>query len=108
MTVDPAQPFTIAFVGYAGAATAERAAAFEDAVLALLEDHGARVAYRGRRAAGQDDALPFEVHLLEFPSRDAFSAYLDDDRRAALLAEFGEVFTVKHAVEIDPITGPRR
>ncbi len=69
MTRDPAEPFTIGFVGHTDPARAVQAAAFEDAVLALLADHGARVVYRGRRAAGEDDALPFEIHLLWFPRR---------------------------------------
>ena len=82
MPSDHEQPFTLAFVGYTTDVLADRAAAFEDAVLPLLADHGARVLYRGRRASGQDAALPFEVHLLWFPNRDAFAAYLADDRRA--------------------------
>ena len=74
-------------------------------MLPLLADHGARVVYRGRRIAGQDAALPFEVHLLWFPNRPAFDAYLADDRRVALLARFGEVFTAKQVVELETIVG---
>jgi len=105
MTTDPAQPFTLAFVGYTTPDFADRAAAYEDAVLPLLADHGARVAYRGRRVDGQDAALPFEVHLLWFPHRAAFDAYLADDRRADLLERFGDVFTEKQVVELDEISG---
>jgi hypothetical protein len=72
-------------------------------VLALLPDHGARLVYRGRRAAGQDPALPAEVHLIWFPSRAAFDAYLADERRQALLAGHGEVFTEKVVVELDEV-----
>jgi hypothetical protein len=107
MTTDPAQPFTLVFVGYAEPDSAERAVAYEDAVLPLLADHGARVAYRGRRVEGEDDALPLEVHLLCFPNRAAFDAYIADDRRAVLLREFGEVFTVKQVVEMHTISGDR-
>ena len=87
-----------------------RASAYEDAVLALLPHHGARVLYRGRRAPDQDPSLPLEVHLLWFPSREALDQYLVDDRRLALLEEYGEVFTLKQAVELDAITpaGRRR
>lgn len=95
--------FTIAFVGHAGPDMAALAGAFEDAVLALLPDHGAKVMYRGRRAEGQADTLPFEVHLLEFPNQAAFARYLADERRQALLAEYGEVFTLKQAVAMDEI-----
>ena len=105
MATDPDQPFTLAFVGYAQPESAARAVAYEDAVLPLLADHGARVTYRGRRVEGEADALPLEVHLLWFPNRAAFDAYMADDRRAALLREFGDVFAVKHAVEMQTISG---
>jgi hypothetical protein len=105
MASDPGQPFTLAFVGHADPGTADRAAAYEDAVLALLGDHGARVQYRGRRARGADASLPFEVHLLWFPNQAAFDAYMADERRAALLAQFGDVFTSKQAVVMDTIAG---
>jgi hypothetical protein len=106
MTPDNAdEPFTLAFVGYADADRADRASAFEDEVLALLADHGARVVYRGRRAAHEDAALPLEVHLLWFPHRASLDAYLVDPRRQALLTTYGEVFTAKHAFEIDTLTG---
>jgi uncharacterized protein (DUF1330 family) len=100
------ESFTLAFVGYSDADRAERASAFEDEVLALLADHGARVVYRGRRAAHEDAALPLEVHLLWFPHRAALDAYLADPRRQSLLADYSEVFTAKHAFEIDDLTAP--
>jgi hypothetical protein len=99
-------PFTLAFVGYAGEAASARASAFEDAVLPLLADHGAKVLYRGRRAEGQDPALPVEVHLLWFPHRRSLEAYLADDRRLALIEQHGEVFTAKHAVEVTSTGAP--
>jgi hypothetical protein len=98
------EPFTLAFVGYADR-RADAAAAYEDAVLPLLADHGARIVFRGRRTAGQDEALPFEVHVLWFPSRAAYEGYLGDDRRRALRDEFGEVFTRKDAVAVDIVAG---
>ena len=99
------QPFTIAFIGHADPAGAERASAYEDEVLVLLEDHGARLLYRGRRADGQDAALPLEVHLIRFPHRAAFDAYLADDRRLALRARYGEVFSTTQVVELETVTG---
>jgi uncharacterized protein (DUF1330 family) len=110
MTSDPESPFTLVFVGYAAAepGLGERASAFEDAVLPLLSDHGAELVYRGRRAAGQDGALPLEVHLIRFPHRRALEAYMSDDRRVALLEEFGEVFTAKQVVEMDTVSGTGR
>ena len=103
MTTGPSEPITLAFLGHTAPALDERAAAYEDAVLPLLADHGGRVVYRGRRRSGQDSSLPFEVHLLWFPDRVAFDAYLGDARRVELLARFGEVFTAKHIVELDTI-----
>ena len=104
-TTDPDRPISLAFVGHTTPDLADRAVAYEDAVLALLADHGARVVYRGRRRPGQDPALPLEVHLLWFPTRTAFDAYLADDRRVELLRRFGEVFTSKQVVEMDAISG---
>ncbi len=52
--------------------------AYEDAVLPLLADHGARLE---RRFRSLDNAL--EVHILYFPSTEARLAYLADPRRAA-------------------------
>lgn len=98
------EPILLAFVGHAAPGRADDAAAFEDAVLPLLADHGARVVFRGRRRAGQDPALPFEVHLLWFPDRGAFEGYLADARRTELLERFGDVFAVKQAVEIDTVS----
>ena len=105
MTRDRDGSITIAFVGHTTPALADRAAAYEDAVLPLLADHGARLVYRGRRRAGEDASLPFEVHLIRFPDRVSFDGYLGDPRRADLLEEFGDVFTGKVVVELDPIAG---
>jgi hypothetical protein len=107
-TRSPGEAFTLAFVGYTTPDLADRAAAYEDAVLPLVAEHGGSVVYRGRRAVGQRTEMPFEVHLLWFPNQTAFHAYIDDPRRTALLTEFGEVFTAKHVVELDTISGVLR
>lgn len=52
--------------------------AYEDAVLPVLADHGARLE---RRFRSLDNAL--EVHVLYFPSPEARQAYLADPRRTA-------------------------
>src|SRR3954454_7044753 len=104
MPSDPDESFTIAFVGYTTPELAASAVRYEDAVLPLLTDHGARVVYRGRRASPGEVDQPFEVHLLWFPNRGAFAGYLADTRRTDLLASFGEVFTVKHVVELETIS----
>ena len=97
---------TIAFVGHAAPDRVDAAAAYEDAVLPLLADHGAELLYRGRRASGQDPSLPAEVHLIRFPDRAAYEGFLADDRRLALLDEHGEVFTSKVVVELDGVVEP--
>jgi len=95
------EPFTLAFLGYAPDAGRAAAHAYEDAVLPLLSDHGARVVYRGTRAAGEDETLPVEVHVLSFPGRAALNAYLADPRRVALRAEHGDVFSRTELVAVE-------
>ena len=53
---------------------------YEDRVLRLLSAHRARVLTRVRAVEGQPD----EVQILEFPSEDALTAFLDDPARAEL------------------------
>ncbi len=96
---------TIALVGYAEEGRTAAASAYEDAVLPLLDDHGAELVFRGVRAGTEDPALPHEVHVIRFPSRASYDAYLGDERRARLLDEHGEVFTGKVVVELDEVTG---
>jgi uncharacterized protein (DUF1330 family) len=55
---------------------------YEDRVLALLPEHGARVVHR-MRSDGRD-GVPLEVHVIEFPDDDAFDAFTSDERRTAL------------------------
>jgi uncharacterized protein (DUF1330 family) len=101
------QPITLAFVGYANAATAERASAYEDEVLRLLENYDAHLLYRGRRTHDQDDSLPLEIQLMSFASRSELDAFYADERRQILLTQYGDVFTLKHAVELEAIQPPR-
>jgi uncharacterized protein (DUF1330 family) len=91
-------PFVLGFVGYTDPDKVDQAAAYEDEVLPLLVDHGARVLYRGRRAPGEDPALPAEIQLVWVPSRAALDAYLADPRRQAAIDRFGSVFTETQVV----------
>lgn len=97
------EPVTLAFVGHADPAQAAAASAYEDDVLPLLADHGAHLLFRGRRREGEDAGLPLEVHLIRFPSRAAYDAFLGDGRRATLLAQHGEVFASKVVVELETV-----
>ena len=96
-------PVTIAFIGHTAPERVAAAFAYEDAVLPLLADHGAELLYRGRRTPSEDTSLPAEVHLIRFPDRGAYDAFLADRRRLALLDEHGEVFTGKVVVELDTV-----
>jgi uncharacterized protein (DUF1330 family) len=101
------EPVIIAFVGHSAPERAAAASAYEDEVLPLLADHGAVLLFRGRRAEGEDESLPLEVHLIRFPSRAAYDAFLGDERRAALLQQHGDVFTSKLVVELDSVVDTR-
>ena len=103
MTAARPDAVTLVFIGHADPDQEARAAAYEDAVLPLVAAHGGQVVERCRRRPGEDPSLPFEVHVIRFPDRGAYEAYLADDRRSALLAEFGDVFTSKQVTEVDPI-----
>lgn len=58
---------------------------YEDRVLQLLGDHGARVLQRVR--SDGVDGRPLEVHVLEFPSQAALDSYMGDARRTELAGE---------------------
>jgi uncharacterized protein (DUF1330 family) len=55
-------------------------AQYEDRVLGLLPDHGARVEVRVRALEGPHT----EIQLLEFPSEEALEAFQNDSRRTDL------------------------
>jgi uncharacterized protein (DUF1330 family) len=55
---------------------------YEDTVLALIPQHGGRVASRVRRL--HHDEGPFEVQLIHFADQDAVISYMDDPVRQAL------------------------
>jgi uncharacterized protein (DUF1330 family) len=58
---------------------------YEDRVLALIPDHGARVLSRVRSDGA--DGHPLEVQVFTFPSQQSLDSYLDDERRTALAAD---------------------
>ncbi|MET9328819.1 hypothetical protein [Tsukamurella sp. NPDC003166] len=58
---------------------------YEDAVLALIPEHGGTVVHR---AIGEGlDGHPNEVQLYRFPDQSALDRYLADPRRLALTGE---------------------
>ena len=62
---------------------ADDLAAFEDAVLALLPDHGCRLVSRDY-VAERREGDPLEVQLIEVPDDGALNAYMEDPIRATL------------------------
>src|ERR1700758_4275122 len=63
--------------------------AFEDQVLPLLNDHNGDLIYRFRpdksaMIAGTGE-LPYEIHLVTFPTRQDFEGYARDPRRTAAM-----------------------
>jgi uncharacterized protein (DUF1330 family) len=80
---------------------------YEDKVLALVPGHGGRVLQRARRTATDDDAddeadtgAPLEVQVLEFPSRDALTSYMSDDRRLALAGDRDRAVARTQVIEV--------
>jgi uncharacterized protein (DUF1330 family) len=65
--------------------SAEALVAYEDRVLELMADHGARVLQRARTDGAGDS--PLEIQLLEFPSQAALDSYMRDERRTELADE---------------------
>ncbi len=60
-------------------------ARYEDAVLALVPDHGGRVVHRVSALPSADG--PDEVQILEFADEAGVQSYLADPRRLALAAD---------------------
>lgn len=65
--------------------TADALIAYEDKVLPLVNDHGGKVLQRARSHG--DDGRPLEMQLFEFPTTEAFDAYMADPRRTALASD---------------------
>jgi uncharacterized protein (DUF1330 family) len=59
--------------------------AYEDRVLELMRDHGARLLQRARTDGA--DGRPLEIQVLEFPSQTGLDGYMGDKRRIALAGE---------------------
>jgi uncharacterized protein (DUF1330 family) len=63
---------------------------FENQVLPLLGRHLGRLLYRIRPSAEafllSEGPRPYEVHLVEFPSAEAFRSYANDPERLAHIA----------------------
>jgi uncharacterized protein (DUF1330 family) len=86
-------PVTLCVLLWARPGGGEALRAYEDRVLALLPDHGARVL---------DRDSPTEVQLLEFPSAAALDAYMKDPRRTALAADREAAIARTEVLHLEP------
>jgi hypothetical protein len=59
--------------------------AYEDAVLALVDEHDGHVVHRARTDGTR--GMPLEIQLFEWASREAMDRYMADPRRTALSGE---------------------
>jgi uncharacterized protein (DUF1330 family) len=59
--------------------------AYEDAVLALVSEHGGTVLQRARSDGAED--RPLEIQLYEWASQAAMDSFMSDPRRTALAAD---------------------
>jgi uncharacterized protein (DUF1330 family) len=63
--------------------------AFEAVAIPLIADHGGELLLRLRPAAtaliAGTIAQPYEVHVVAFPSEEAFTTFMNDERRQAFL-----------------------
>ena len=81
---------------------ADRAAAYEDAVLPLLADHGARVVYRGRRVArSRTRRCRSRCTCCGSRTGPRSTAISPTSAAPRCSTQFGEVFTAKEVVELD-------
>jgi uncharacterized protein (DUF1330 family) len=79
----------------------EALCAYEDTVLGLMGDHGARVLQR-MRTDGANGA-PLEIQVLEFPSQRALDGYMQDKRRTALADERDAAIVRTDVLPAEPV-----
>lgn len=73
-------------------------AQYEDRVLGLLQDHGARIETRLRAVEGSLT----EIQILEFPSEQALEAFQNDPRRTELSEIRRAVIGSTTVVRVEP------
>jgi uncharacterized protein (DUF1330 family) len=77
-------------------------AQYEDRVLGLLPDHGARIDTRVRALEGSLT----EIQILEFPSEQALVDFQNDRRRADLSAIRNAVIASTTVIRVEPAAIP--
>lgn len=83
---------------------ADDLAVFEDAVLALLPNHGGHLLIRDR-VLDRSEGDPLEIQLIEMSDEEALSNYLEDPARSALVRSHGRDALIAHTqlLRVDPI-----
>jgi antibiotic biosynthesis monooxygenase (ABM) superfamily enzyme len=61
--------------------------AYESKVARIMARYGGAIERAIRTTRTPDGDEPFEIHLLKFPNRDRYDAYLDDAERRSLSGE---------------------
>jgi uncharacterized protein (DUF1330 family) len=69
---------------HAGAGGVKSLRAYERKVMPILEEHGGKLLSAFTPQGHDQPECPDEVHLLEFPSDEAFQSYLSDERVTGL------------------------
>ncbi|KQO97014.1 hypothetical protein [Leifsonia sp. Leaf264] len=85
MTTPPTGELTLCCLLWATPGLETELTAYEDAVLALMPEHGGEILER--MIGSGSDGHPVEVQAYGFPSRAAMESYLADPRRLALASE---------------------
>jgi uncharacterized protein (DUF1330 family) len=69
--------------------------AYESKVSRIMARYGGIIerAIRTSEASQEGSNEPFEVHVLKFPSRELYDAYLDDTERRSLSGERARIVT---------------
>jgi uncharacterized protein (DUF1330 family) len=94
-------PITLCVLLSANPGRESALAAYEDRVLALLADHGARVLNRVRALEGSIT----EIQILEFPSEQALAGLQADPRRLALSDERDAAIASTHVIRVEHALG---
>jgi hypothetical protein len=100
--VDVDEPLLLCCLLWAVPGQADAMSAYEEAVLALLPEHGGEVTQRLRGTGA--DGSPDEVQVFRFASRAAVDSYLADPRRLALSGERDRVVA---RTELFPVREPQ-
>lgn len=77
---------------------------YEDLVLDRLEVYGGELVQRVRRNKPGD--APYEVHVIAFPSDDAYAAYLADPERVSLAGMRAGAMSRSEIIPVEIVTAP--